>query len=114
MNHQLKYLRIHNKIMINILKKSILKNLIVLIHGPILLLNSNNNNLKFKNLENINTLVNLLGFKLNNKIYSRNQIKNIEKLSYNENVLFFYNFMKTFTKVPYHKLKNQNIHTSSK
>jgi len=88
-NHQLKYLRIHNKIMINILKKSILKNLIVLIHGPILLLNSNNNNLKFKNLENINTLVNLLGFKLNNKIYSRNQIKNIEKLSYNENVLFF-------------------------
>jgi hypothetical protein len=100
--------------MINILKKSILKNLIVLIHGPILLLNSNNNNLKFKNLENINTLVNLLGFKLNNKIYSRNQIKNIKKLSYNENVLFFYNFMKTFTKVPYYKLKNQNIHTISK
>ena len=41
--------------MINTLKSSVLKNVVVLIHGPIILLNSNNNNTKltFKELENV-------------------------------------------------------------
>ena len=61
--------------MINTLKSSVLKNVVVLIHGPIILLNNDNNNTKltFKELENINPLINLLGFRLNNKIYSKKQ-----------------------------------------
>ena len=115
-NHELKYYRILNKLMINTLKSSVLKNVVVLIHGPIILLNSNNNNTKltFKELENINPLINLLGFRLNNKIYSKKQIKNLKKMSYLENIYTFHKCMKTFTKLPYCKLKAKKTLSVSK
>ena len=115
-NHELKYYRILNKLMINTLKSSILKNVIVLIHGPIILLNNDNNNTKltFKELENINPLINLLGFRLNNKIYSKKQIKNLRKMSYLENIYTFHKCMKTFTKLPYWKLKTTKTLSVSK
>jgi hypothetical protein len=100
--------------MISVLKKSIFKNLIVLVHGPIILLSSNSNDLTFKDLENINVLIDLLGLKLNNNVYSKNQIKKMKKLAYTENILFFYNSIKAFTKVPYYQLKNQNARILSK
>jgi hypothetical protein len=93
--------------MINTLKDSIFKNLIVLIHGPILLLNSNNATLTFKELENINPLINLLGFRLNNKIYSKKQLQNLKKISYRENVSNFHKTIRTFTKMPYYRLKSK-------
>ena len=105
--HKLKYFRIFNKIMIKTLKSSIFKNLIVLIHGPIILLNGNNADLTLKDLENISPLISLLGFRLNNKIYSRKQIKNLKKVSYIENVFGVYSAMKVFTKIPYYKFKSR-------
>jgi len=114
--NKLKYIRVLNKIMINILKNSILKNLVVLIHGPILLLsiNKNNSKLTFKKLENISPLINFLGFKLNNKIYSKEQVRNLKKMSYFENVYIFHNSMKTFTKMPYYKFKTKKTVLLSK
>jgi hypothetical protein len=102
--------------MINTLKSSIFKNLVVLIHGPIILLSSDNNNAKltFKELESINPLINLLGFRLNNKIYSKKQIKNLKKMSYSDNICIFHKSMKTLTKLPYFKLKNKKILPISK
>ena len=113
-NHELKYFRILNKLMIKTLKNSIFKNLVVLIHGPIILLNNVNVKLTFKELENINPLISLLGFKLNNKVYSRKQIKNLKRMSYFENISIFHNSMKTFTKLPYCKFKSKKALTVSK
>lgn len=92
--------------MVKTLKNSIFKNLIVLIHGPIFLLSGNNANLTFKELENINPFIGLLSLKLNNKIYSKEQIKNCQKLSYLSNVSNFHNSLKTITRTPYYKLKS--------
>jgi len=105
-SHKLKYFRVLNKLMVKTLNNSIFKNVITLIHGPIILLNSSNNKLTFKELENISPLIRFLGFRLNNKIYSKEQIKSLDKISYYENFHVFHNSMKIFTKMPYYKLKN--------
>lgn len=109
--HDLRYHRILNKLMINTLRSSVFKNVVVLIHGPIILLNSSNNNTKltFKELENISPLIHLLGFRLNNKIYSKKQTKNLKKMSYLENISIFHKYMKAFTMLPYYKLKSRKV-----
>jgi len=108
-HHKLKYYRILNRLMINILKNSIFKNLVVLIHGPIILLNSNNSTLTFKELESISPLVSLLGFKLNNKIYSKEQIKTLKKISYLENVSNFHHSLKAISRMPYSKIRSKKL-----
>jgi len=102
--------------MITALKNSMLKNVLVLTHGPIILLTNNYNNTKltFKELDNINPLINLLGFGLNNKIYSKKQIKNLKKMSYRENVSLLYKSMRTVIKIPYYKFKLKEKSSTSK
>jgi len=107
--HKITCFRVFNKLMINTLKKSTFRNLVVLIHGPILLLKINNSKLTFKELDNLNPLINFLGFRLNNKMYSKRQIKSLKKVSYIENVAIFQNSMKAFTKLPYYKFKSKEI-----
>ena len=113
-NNGLTYFRILNKIMINTLSNSIFKNLTLLIHGPIILLNSNNANLTFKELENINPSMKLLGFRLNNRVYSKKQVEKLKKLSYLENISGFHNSLKVFTKIPYYKFKSKKLTSLSK
>ena len=95
--------------MINILINSIFKNIIILINGPILILNNKNNKteLTFTELENISSFIHFLGFKLNNKIYSKNQIKNLKKMSYVKNFYFFHNSIKIFAKTPFYTFKKK-------
>jgi len=112
--NKLKYYRVFNTLMIRTLKCSIFKNLITLLHGPIVLINTDNVELTLKKLKNINPLINLLCLKLNNKIYSRKQIKNIKKLSYIENVSIFHKSMKTLIKMPYYKFKSKKLLLISK
>ena len=112
--NKLKYYRVFNTLMIRTLNCSIFKNVTTLLHGPIILINSNDPKLTLKKLKNINPLVNLLCLKLNNKIYSRKQIKNIKKLSYIENVSIFHKSMKTLIKMPYYKLKSKKQSAISK
>ena len=112
--NKLKYYRVFNTLMIRTLKCSIFKNLITLLHGPIVLINTNNVELTLKKLKNINPLINLLCLKLNNKIYSKKQIKNIKKLSYIENVSIFHKSMKTLIKMPYYKFKSKKFLLISK
>jgi len=112
--NKLKYYRVFNTLMIRTLKCSIFKNLITLLHGPIVLINTDNVELTLKKLKNTNPLINLLCLKLNNKIYSRKQIKNIKKLSYIENVSIFHKSMKTLIKMPYYKFKSKKLLLISK
>lgn len=95
--------------MISTLKNSVFQNVVVLIHGPIILLNNNNNRAItiVKELENINPFIHLLGFRLNNKIYSKKQIKTLKRMSYLENIHIFHKYMKNFYKLPYYKLKSK-------
>ncbi len=93
-----------------------LKNILVLTHGPIILLTNNHDDTKltFKELDNINPLINLLGFGLNNKIYLKKQIKNIKKMSYRENMFLLYKSMRTVIKIPYYKFKSKKALSVSK
>ncbi len=112
--HQLKYFRIFNKLMINLLKKSIFKNVTTLIHGPIMILNSNNAKLTFTKLNNISSFVCLLGVRLNYKIYCKNQIKKLRKVTYLANFSILHDFIKTFIKMPYYKFKPKKRSSISK
>ena len=80
-----------------------------MVHGPIILLNTNNSKLTLKKLEEVNPLISLLCLKINNKIYSKKQIKNLKKLSYTENVYTLYKSLQTFIKMPYCKLKKKKL-----
>jgi hypothetical protein len=93
--------------MVNVLKNSILKNVTTLIHGPIMLFNSDNTQLTFKKLNNISPFIYLLGVRLNHKIYSKNQIKNLKKASYVANVSILYNSIKILIKMPYSKFRHK-------
>ena len=112
--NELKYFRIFNTLMINILKNSIFKNLIILMHGPIILFNNSSTKLIINKLENISLWINLLCLKLNTKIYSKKQIKNLKKLSYIKNASLFFNFMQLLIKMPYYKFKNKKVLQTSK
>ena len=112
--NELKYFRIFNTLMINMLKNSIFKNLTILMHGPIILLNTNNTKLSLKKLENMSPWMSLLCLKLNTKIYSKKQIKNLKKLSYIENISLFFNSMQLLIKMPYYKFKNRKALQISK
>jgi hypothetical protein len=112
--NELKYFRVFNTLMSNMLKNSIFKNLTVLMHGTILLLNTNNTKLIVKKLENMSLWISLLCLKLNTEIYCKKQIKNLKKLSYIENVFLFFNSMQLLIKMPYYKFKNKKVLQISK
>lgn len=115
-DRELKSYRVLNKLMIVTLKNSMLKNVLVLTHGPIILLTNRYNNTKitYKELNNINPLIKLLGFGLNNKIYLKRQIKNLKKMTYLENMSLLYKSMKFLTKILYYKFKSKKTLATSK
>ena len=93
-----------------------LQNVLVLTPGPLILLTNRHNDTKltFKELNNINPLINLLGFGLNNKIYFKKQIKNLKRMSYRENIFFLCKSMRTIIKTPYYRLKRKKSLSISK
>lgn len=104
---EFKYFQVINSLTVKIMKDSILKNLTPLIHGSILLVHTNSKKLTLKKLNNISIFINLLCLRLNNKIYSKKQIKNLKKLSYIENIYLFYSFMQMNLKMLYYIFKNK-------
>lgn len=103
--HNLRSFRILNKLMINRFMNSLLKSVVTLIHGPIFLLYVTDTNLALKKLESISFWISLLCLKLNNKIYSKEQIKNLKTLSFNKNIHLFYSFVQFFIKAFYYKFE---------
>lgn len=103
--YTLSYFWVLNSLSINILKNSIFKNLVFLIQGPIFIFTNNNRRLGLKSLENLSLFIDLLCLRLNDKVYSRKQIKGLKKLSYIKNITLFYMSMQLFVKLLYCKLK---------
>ena len=97
-----KYYKILNVITKNFLKKTIFKNFSITINGPLKLIYLKNYNkvINIKKLEkNIFSGFKLCTIKLNNKLYSRSQIKNIEVLDYKNNMYKFKKTLESFLKI---------------
>lgn len=104
---ELKYVRILNTLMIATVKISIFKNITSVIQGPLLILHLGNARSILKKLDSSNLKISLLFLKLNTKIYSEKQIKNLKELSYIKNVSLFYNSIRFVIKKPYYKFKSK-------
>ena len=104
---KLQHYKISNKLFNNTIKNSVFTHLTVLIHASIILVNSSQS-ITFTQLTKINPLT-LLGLRLNNKIYSKKQLKKLKKVSYIQNVLVLHNSIRTIIKLPFYTLKNSKI-----
>jgi hypothetical protein len=96
-----------NNLMVLFLNKSIFKNLTPVVNGPIILLDFKQDNkvdLSANQIENLDNLFFFLSLKLNNKLYSRSQIKNLSTLNYKQNVKIFSNSLKNVLKKTNYKL----------
>lgn len=95
-NANLKYYKIYNKIASKVLKNSIYKNIGQMIKGTFFFLKLSETSLQlnkqklFDSLKSV--LFTLLSIKLNNKVYSITQIKNIKSLKYKNNMALLYQF----------------------
>ncbi len=113
-NYKLEYYRVFNSLILNVLKISIFRNLSTLIHGPIILLNSKIDKLTLKKINDNAVIINLLCLKLNNKIYSSKQVKNLIEFSYKKNIYLFYKLLNCFVKKSYFTFKNISTKSISK
>ena len=104
----LQHYKVSNKLFNNTIKNSVFTHLAVSIHASIVLLHSSQSISSYTQLTKINSLT-LLSLRLNNKIYSKKQLKKLKKISYLQNVLILHNSIKTFIKLPFCKLKNNKI-----
>jgi hypothetical protein len=95
----LNYYKIFNKTSTNIFKKSIYKNITPVINSVTFFIKPTlkNNLIKKKMLLNIETFF-FLALKMNTKIYSPNQLKYVNSLTYYENKLLLYQFGVTHIK----------------
>jgi hypothetical protein len=87
------YYKIFNKTSTKIFKNSIYKNIAHTINSITFFIKPTLNNklIKKKVLFNMETFF-FLAFKMNNKIYSSNQLKHVNSLNYYENKLLLYQF----------------------
>ena len=116
-NLGIKYYKIYNKIAFKAIKMSLLKNIKQLIKGTFFFLKLDNNSLSInkkiflKSLELI--FFNLLSVKLNNKIYSITQLKNMSSLKYHNNIAILFQFLTVSLKSTYKiaNKKSKNIET---
>lgn len=98
-NLNLKTYKIFNIIKIIFLKTTIFKNLHTSINGPLKLISFKNkkSKLDLKILTDKIKNFQLSTIKLNNKIYSQSQIKNIKILNYKTNIRIFNKTLKNFS-----------------
>lgn len=98
---KLTYYKTINKIVLKELKNSIYKNFTPLISGVILLVTTHSK--QFEKFEQIkNTLqkdFSLVSLKLNNKIYSVNEVNQISRFSYNKSLFIFYQSLEKYSKI---------------
>ena len=89
----LNYYRLSNTLAVKTMKASIYTNFKQLIHSLTMFVNPKpKTTLKLKKLINLEKVLTLLSVKLNNKIYSISQLKNLNSLNYNYTVLRLFQF----------------------
>lgn len=101
---KLTYYKTINKIVLRKFKNSIYKNFTTLISGVILLVTTTDKK-RFEKFEKIKKTLqsnfSLISVKLNNKIYSVNELQKISYLSHTQNLFIFYQSLERFLKVNY-------------
>ena len=101
---KLTYYKTINKIVLRKFKNSIYKNFTTLISGVILLVTTTDKK-RFEKFEKIKKTLqsnfSLISVKLNNKIYSVDELKKISYLSHTQNLFIFYQSLERFLKVNY-------------
>ena len=110
-NKNLKCYKLNNNLTINFLNNSIFKNLSSLINGSIIIIGLKKNtytDFLISQLQNFNKMTTFLSLKLNNKIYSNNQLSTIKTFNYHNQIVIFTKSLKRFFKQPYNKLKSRN------
>lgn len=101
---KLNYHKLYNNVTLKIIKNSIYKNLFYMINSTFFFIKPSNNRLvnKKKLLTGLNSILfNVLSMKLNKKIYTIPQSKNMNSLSYKKNVSIIYQFLITNLKSHY-------------
>ena len=91
---KLNYYKTYNKLTIKIFKNSSYKNITKLIYSPVFFLISKQKHVNLstiKYLENVS--FSILGIKLNKKIYSITQIRNLQSYNYNNGISVLYQFL---------------------
>jgi len=89
----LNYYRLSNTLAIKTIKTSVYTNFKQLIHSLTMLVDPGPKTiLKLKKLINLEKVLTLLSVKLNNRIYSISQLKNLNSLDYNQTILRLFQF----------------------
>jgi hypothetical protein len=109
---QINYFKTYNKIIIKTMGNSIFSRTVNLINGPFFLLKPKAKTILNKNIilkETLDSLkFRLLSIKLNNKIYSIPQIKNINSFNNKETIAILYQFLLVHLKFPQIIVKFRN------
>lgn len=106
--YNLKCTKVCNTLSKKSLNNSVFKNAGVLMNGSICLVylrNAQNFSVALHKITKINPSLILLGLKLNNKIYSANQIHKISNINYKQSIKVFNNSLKKLISMPYQRLK---------
>ena len=105
--NNLKSLTIKNQLAKKFINDSIFKKVLSLITGSICFIKLNEKTLQenFEILTNLDSSLTLIGLKITNKIYSINQLKNIQTLNYTKNINVLAKTLNKLTKLPYYKFK---------
>lgn len=107
---KLNYYKIYNNITIKIIKNSIYKNSLNIINSTFFFFKPVTNELlnKKRLLQSLNLIqLNVLAIKLNKKIYTLSQSKNIKSFNYKTNISVMYQFLITNLKSSYTMIKNK-------
>ena len=105
----LKYYKLNNTLTKHTIINSILLNFKPILSGSLCFVypkNYNNFEPNLQDLTKINKTMPVLGIKLNQKIYSKNQLPTIYTLNYKKNIKTLNKTLKRFLKTPYYKFKN--------
>ena len=101
--------KIHNNVTRLVFKHSKLKHFDVFIQGSLCTVYPKKGyDFNLKHITKLNKSMSVLGLKLNQKIYSQNQLNSISTLNYNNNIKILTKILKQSIKLPYYKFKTSN------
>ena len=105
--HNLKYYKVYNTLSKKFLEKSIFQNTATLINSSICFVHldkTKNTSIDVQKIINLSSLMSFLSLRVNNKMYSPQQLNKISSTNYNRNVKVFNNSLKRLLKLPYYKI----------
>ena len=106
-DHNLKYYKVYNTLSKKFLEKSIFKNTATLINSSVCFVHfdkTKNISIDIQKIINLSSLMSFLSLRVNNKVYSPQQLNRVSSTNYNKNVKVLNNSLKKLLKIPYYKI----------